>query len=207
MRRLPFDVTVPSTNPNGDDDDDDNPKDDEEYLVEKNSLIMFSQEIYGHDPRLLGGDPDEFLPERWLAAEHVAARAKADKSMDKLDPRKPVEVDLSSIDFDFGDDFGADENKNNNNNNGGASSAVTTTTIMAPSPILSNPLMSTPFSVGPRMCVGARVAQNEIYAFVIRMVLDFELVLDPPDQPEPKRVPKLVVMPDPIPKIRFDPVA
>jgi cytochrome P450 len=145
MRRLPFDVTIPSTNPNGDND-----KKQEDYVVEKNSLILFSQEVYGFDPKLLGGDPDEFLPERWLAAEHVLSNAKTDKSMD-LDPRTPLEVDLTSIDFDFGDELATAEDES-------SSSAVTmnTGTIMAPAPILSNPLMSSPFSVGPRMCVGAR---------------------------------------------------
>ena len=128
------------------------------------------------------------------------SKAKADKS--RLDPRIPVQVDLSSINFDFEDDFLVDNEDKNVRN-----STFTNITIMVPSLILSNPLMSTPFGVGPRMCVGARVAQNEINAFVIRMVLDFHLVLDPPDQPEPNRTVKLVNVPDPVPKIRFNPVA
>jgi len=80
----------------------------------------------------------------------VLSNAKTDKSMD-LDPRTPLEVDLTSIDFDFGDELATAEDES-------SSSAVTmnTGTIMAPAPILSNPLMSSPFSVGPRMCVGAR---------------------------------------------------
>ena len=74
MRRLPFDLTVPSTNPNGCDNRANG--DEEEYLIEKNSLIFFNQEVYSHDPQLLGGNPDEFLPARWLAAEHVAAKPR-----------------------------------------------------------------------------------------------------------------------------------
>lgn len=159
MRRLPFDVTVPSTNPNGDND-----KKQEDYVVKKNTLIIFTQEVYSYDPVLLGGDPDEFLPERWLAAEHVLANAKSDKSMD-LDPRTPLEVDLASIDFDFGDELATVEDES-------SSSAVTMNTgiIIAPAPILSSLLLSSPFSVGPRMCVGARyvdVFSNEAAMIIL----------------------------------------
>jgi hypothetical protein len=51
-----------------------------------------------------------------------------------------------------------------------------------------------------------RVAQNEIHALLIKIILDYELVLDPPDQPKTERVIKLLQTPFPVPKIRFDPV-
>jgi cytochrome P450 len=146
MRRLPFDVEA------GD------------YVVEKGSILFWEAAPYNFDPELLGGDPDEFRPERWLAADRVPKDA---------DPRVPVRVD------------GFD--------------------VMAPAPILSHPLVATPFSVGPRMCVGARVAQNEMHTFVSRICRDFKLTLDPPDQ-DVKAVSKLVFTPDPSPRIRFEPV-
>jgi cytochrome P450 len=78
--------------------------------------------------------------------------------------------------------------------------------IIAPAPILSHPLVSTPFSVGPRMCVGARLAQNEIHSVVTKLVQNFHITLDPPDQPETVAVTRLVMTPEPMPRIRFDPI-
>lgn len=146
IRRLPFDVEC------GD------------YVVEKDSMIMFGGEPYNLDPDLLGGDPGEFNPDRWVAAAHVPKDAH---------PRTPVRVE------------GFD--------------------VMAPAPILSHPLVATPFSVGPRMCVGARVAQNEIHSFVSRICQDFKMTLDPLEQ-DIQSVSKLVQTPDPSPQIRFEPV-
>jgi cytochrome P450 len=125
---------------------------------------MWGSEPYNLDPEMLGGDPGEFNPDRWLAAAQVPKDA---------DPRKPVKVE------------GFD--------------------VMAPAPILSHPLVATPFSVGPRMCVGARVAQNEINSFVTRICQDFKMTLDPPQQ-DVKSVSKLVMTPDPSPRIKFEPV-
>jgi cytochrome P450 len=138
-----------------------------EYVLKKDSLIFWNQEVYGHDPELLGGDADEFIPDRWLAFDLVTN----DKD---LDPRKPIKVDGF---------------------NG----------VMAPAPILSHPLMTTAFGVGPRMCVGSRIAQNEIHSFLSQICRDYELVLDPPDQTI-GRTEKLLTVPDPFPQIRFDPI-
>lgn len=146
MRRLPFPVEAGN------------------YVVEKDSILMWGAEPYNLDPDLLGGDPREFIPDRWLAAEQVPKDA---------DPRTPVHVE------------GFD--------------------VMAPAPILSHPLVATQFSVGPRMCVGARIAQNEINTFVSRVCRDFKLTLDPPEQ-DVKAVSKLVITPDPSPQIRFEPL-
>jgi len=151
LRRLPFDVQA------GD------------YVLEEGSLIFWNQEPYSSDPELLGGDPDEFVPERWLAAEELSKRD------DDLHPRRPVKVD------------GFDD-------------------VLAPAPILSHPLMTTAFSVGPRMCVGARIAQNEIHSVVAKLCYDFVFYLDPPDQ-KVERVQKLLMTPDPAPRIRFDAIA
>lgn len=73
----------------------------------------------------------------------------------------------------------------------------------APAPVLSHPLLATPFGVGPRMCVGARVAQNEIHTLISRVCHDFRLALDPPEQ-EVQSVAKLVNTPVPAPRIHFE---
>ncbi|KAL3905107.1 MAG: hypothetical protein SGILL_009812 [Bacillariaceae sp.] len=155
MRKLPFDVQA------GD------------YVLKKNSMIMWNQSLYSNDPELVGGDPSEFRPERWLAYDKATADINA---KDELDPRKPIPVDNK--------EYGVD---------------------MAPAPILSHPLMSTAFGVGPRMCVGARVANNEMYSFLSKIVRDFEISMDPPDQEVGTAV-KLLNVPDPFPSIRFDPI-
>jgi len=134
-----------------------------DYQIPQDSMILFSGEPYSLDETLLGADPNEFNPDRWLAADQVPKDS---------DPRKPVRVE------------GYD--------------------VMAPAPILSHPLLSTPFGVGPRMCVGARVAQNEINSVVSKLCHDFVLTLDG-DQ-DIQAVSKLVMTPEPAPRIRFDPV-
>lgn len=148
MRKLPYDVQA------GD------------HVLKKDSLIFWNQAVYGHHPDLLGGDPNVFNPDRWLAFDQV-------ENAKDLDPRKPIPVN------------GFD--------------------VLAPAPILSHPLMTTAFGVGPRMCVGSRVAQNEMHSFLSQIVRDYELALDPPDQ-EIKSTVKLLTVPDPFPQIRFDPI-
>ncbi|KAL3906740.1 MAG: hypothetical protein SGILL_009151, partial [Bacillariaceae sp.] len=149
-----------------------------DHVCKKNSIIMWNQAGYAHDEALLGGDPAEFKPERWLAYE----QATADLDVKELDPRKPIPLDEHNEKF------------------GGMD--------MAPAPILSHPLMTTAFGVGPRMCVGARVAQNEMHSFLTRIVRDFEISLnDPSSTPEVGRAVKLLAVPDPFPSIRFDPIA
>jgi cytochrome P450 len=156
MRTLPFDVQAG------------------EYRLQKNSIIMWNQAVYGHDPELLGGDPTEFKPERWLTYDEAVTH----QDVKELDARTPIKMPS-------GNEFHVD---------------------MAPAPILSHPLMTTAFGVGPRMCVGSRVAQNEMHSFLSRVVRDFEISLDPPNQ-EVGRSTKLLQVPDPFPSIRFDPIA
>ncbi|KAG7365365.1 cytochrome P450 [Nitzschia inconspicua] len=147
MRKLPYDVQA------GD------------YVLQKDSLILWNQDVYATDPDLLGGDPNEFIPDRWLAYDQV-------ENVKELNPRQPIAVD------------GFD--------------------VLAPAPILSHPLMTTAFGVGPRMCVGSRVAQNEMHSFLSQIVRDYEFEMDPPEQ-EIQRVAKLLQVPDPFPQIRFHP--
>jgi len=48
--------------------------------------------------------------------------------------------------------------------------------------IVDHNLLATPFGFGARMCIGARLAENEIWALTSRLFQDFEFRLDPPDQ-------------------------
>jgi len=82
---------------------------------------------------------------------------------------------------------------------------VTENGAVAPAPILSHPLLATPFGFGPRMCVGARIAQTEINTFVSRLVHDFRISMDPAVQ-EISVAHPLLCVPDPTPRLRFDPV-
>lgn len=48
-----------------------------------------------------------------------------------------------------------------------------------PSELIDHRLLAGPFSFGPRMCLGARLAELEIKVFIARIVQDWEFSLDP----------------------------
>lgn len=49
--------------------------------------------------------------------------------------------------------------------------------------LLDHRLLSTPFSFGARMCMGARIAEMELAALIARLVQDWRFELHPPEQP------------------------
>lgn len=71
---------------------------------------------------------------------------------------------------------------------------------------LDHNLLSHPFSFGPRMCLGARIAQAELHALLARTVRTFRLRLDPPGQRWAVRN-DFLTKPDPFPRIAFEPRA
>jgi len=67
---------------------------------------------------------------------------------------------------------------------------------------LDHKLLATPFGFGARMCVGARLAESEVWALICRLLQDFELRLDPPNQTWDIAMPFMTIA-DPYPSISF----
>lgn len=71
-----------------------------------------------------------------------------------------------------------------------------------PKEVLDHKVMATNFGFGPRMCLGARLAKNEIFSVVSRLVQDWEFTVD---RPHEKKVFKLLISPSPSPSIHMQP--
>lgn len=68
---------------------------------------------------------------------------------------------------------------------------------------MHNPYLVMPFSRGKRMCLGARVAEFEIYSLFARLLQDYHVVMDGDD---PSRaIEKLIIRPEPSPSYLFTP--
>ncbi|KAL6044601.1 Cytochrome P450 3A4 [Balamuthia mandrillaris] len=67
-----------------------------------------------------------------------------------------------------------------------------------------HPFALLPFSFGARMCLGARLAINETYVFLARVIQDWNLRLRDPSL-ESRPVVKLLTRPEPVPDIVFTP--
>eukprot|EP00927_Polykrikos_kofoidii_P065663 TRINITY_DN61393_c0_g1_i1.p1 TRINITY_DN61393_c0_g1~~TRINITY_DN61393_c0_g1_i1.p1 ORF type:complete len:542 (-),score=85.87 TRINITY_DN61393_c0_g1_i1:85-1710(-) len=72
-----------------------------------------------------------------------------------------------------------------------------------PAEVMDHKLIAKPFSFGPRMCLGARVAEIEILSLVSRVVQDWRFCLDPVDQ-RFESVEYLLTRATPFPKFRFE---
>merc|ERR1711881_431059 len=78
--------------------------------------------------------------------------------------------------------------------------------------VLDNKIVSKPFSFGPRMCPGSRVAETEMYSLICRIVQDWEFSLKdvapktPHGNPGPAWEAHEVLMTraDPFPKFVFE---
>jgi len=51
-----------------------------------------------------------------------------------------------------------------------------------PKEALDNKVIAKPFGYGPRMCIGARLAEVELKAFMTRLVRDWKFEVNPKDQ-------------------------
>eukprot|EP01125_Pyxidicula_operculata_P011554 TRINITY_DN3782_c0_g1_i1.p1 TRINITY_DN3782_c0_g1~~TRINITY_DN3782_c0_g1_i1.p1 ORF type:complete len:516 (-),score=108.79 TRINITY_DN3782_c0_g1_i1:111-1658(-) len=65
-----------------------------------------------------------------------------------------------------------------------------------------HPYMMLPFSIGPRMCLGARVAEGELMAYLAQLVQDYKIELAD-GSPVPKQVTVATIKPLPQPKFKF----
>eukprot|EP01125_Pyxidicula_operculata_P021999 TRINITY_DN8824_c0_g1_i1.p1 TRINITY_DN8824_c0_g1~~TRINITY_DN8824_c0_g1_i1.p1 ORF type:complete len:511 (+),score=114.62 TRINITY_DN8824_c0_g1_i1:87-1619(+) len=70
------------------------------------------------------------------------------------------------------------------------------------SALRDHPYFITPFSIGPRMCIGARVAEAEIYAFLASLLQKYTVTLAP-DSPTPRGVSKITLKAEPRPKFVY----
>lgn len=68
--------------------------------------------------------------------------------------------------------------------------------------VLDHRLLATPFSMGARMCPGARLAENEILALTCRLIQDFEISVDPPGQAWDITMPMMTIA-TPYPTMKF----
>jgi len=74
-----------------------------------------------------------------------------------------------------------------------------------PMEVLDHRLMSQPFSFGPRMCIGARVAQVEMNLVLARFVRDYRFTLDPEGQQWGVVFDGFFPGPSPAPTFKFEP--
>ena len=162
------------------------------------SLIAFGQEPFQMDPAMVNGDPQLFLPERWLDREGKFDRGRLGRERE-MDTGESAKVTDSGSSPDPGEKLGRVADYRDTVASGpGAKRSVD---VLAPSAKLKHPLMMTPFGVGPRQCIGGRLATTEIAIAVADVVRNFDLL-----PPSPKSKHALVGtfgLPWPDPEIQF----
>lgn len=71
-----------------------------------------------------------------------------------------------------------------------------------PAEVIDHVLMSSPFSFGPKMCLGGRIAQMELNCVVTRLISECRFELDPPEQ-DYKRMSLLFAKATPYPTMKI----
>jgi cytochrome P450 len=85
----------------------------------------------------------------------------------------------------------------------GGASSPSSSSIACPRASAANlAMLDKPFSFGSRSCIGARVAQMEIYVLLSRVIQDWRIELHP-DSPEPQPMTQLTIRPSPSPRFIF----
>eukprot|EP00475_Leptophrys_vorax_P028198 TRINITY_DN406_c0_g1_i1.p1 TRINITY_DN406_c0_g1~~TRINITY_DN406_c0_g1_i1.p1 ORF type:complete len:592 (-),score=132.84 TRINITY_DN406_c0_g1_i1:22-1797(-) len=72
------------------------------------------------------------------------------------------------------------------------------------SAVVDHPMIASEFSFGPRMCLGARIAQLEIMAIVTRLIQDYKLEMADPNA-KFRVISTLFNEPDPFPRFKLTP--
>jgi cytochrome P450 len=164
-----------------------------EYVLPKYTFVMFDSTSYNGDPLLVRGDVEQFLPERWLTKDGKYDKPRMsvrDASDDDKATNSPTEGESLGIVSDYRDlQHGSDSRP---------------VQVFAPSLKLKHPLIETPFGLGPRQCVGGRLATLEVQTLLTELVRNFDIGgVDENTKTEGLQI--LVRRPTPDPNIRFTP--
>ena len=153
------------------------------YVVPANAMTLFSSIQLHLDPQHVHGDPLIFAPERWLdksgafdrfrggghaaAAAAAATAAEMDRGEDDRDAKASGRGAVPTP----GEKLTTVRNYRDLNHGSGAREVD----VFAPSLKIKHPIMETPFGVGPRQCLGGRMASTEISCAVVALVRRYEL--------------------------------
>jgi len=156
------------------------------HVLPKDSFMIFSMGL-AEDPEYVKGDPALFLPERWLGRDGQYVRVRSAEEKED-DPNLPAEGETLGEVSDYVDLVD------------GAGLAPRKVPVRAPHTKIRHALYETPFGVGPRQCIGGRLATLEVHSFIVECLRHFEL-----GAPNPKTEHKqnLVRMIAPDPLIKF----
>ena len=168
-------------------------------MLPKGAFVFFFGGILPMDPAYVRGDPTLFLPERWLNRAGEFDRVKGGgASAHELDngERDAPAAAASAVPAE-GERLAVVSNYRDLNNGPGAREVE----VVAPSRKIKHVLMENPFAVGPRQCIGGRLATTELRCAVVELVRRYQLT-----NTNTKSRDEEVSMraPTPDPKIKFE---
>ena len=132
------------------------------YVIPKETYVLFIMGM-AEDPNYLLSDPELFLPERWLGRDGTYVKARMSSSEDKEeDGNMPNEGEKIGVVEDYVDLVLADTKPRR-------------VDVVAPSKKIRHALFETPFGVGPRQCIGGRLATLEVHSFIAECMRHFSL--------------------------------
>ena len=171
------------------------------YTLPPRTMVMAYSYLYHTDPKHIHGDPNLFLPERWLdkaggydrnkgGGVH-ASSAEATAAATTTESASPTPGEKLSVVSNYQDlnTMGPNETKK--------------VDVFAPSLKVKHALFETPFGLGPRQCIGGRLATAEIHVLMTELVRSFKLT-EPNKNTKVREV--LFRQPYPDPAIKYVPV-